>query len=171
MCIDSPLGNVATYITVDVRRWVLGHLHVRRDPRDWTIAGFSQGGTCAIQFGAAHPHLFGSVVDVSGELEQQNGSRSHTIAVGFGGSAAAYRRAMPLALLAAHAPYADSVALFTVGGADTHYLPVAPRLARAASAAGMHTAVKVFPGVKHNWTVAMDGFSWAFDRLVGRWRL
>jgi enterochelin esterase-like enzyme len=171
MCVDSPLGNVATYITVDVRSWVLTHLHVARDPRDWTIAGFSQGGTCAIQFGAAHPELFGSIVDISGEEAPKNGSIAHTVAVGFGGSAAAYRRATPLALLQAHAPYADSVALFTVGGADKHYLPVAPRLARAATAAGMQAAVKIFPGLKHNWTVATDGFAWAFERLVGRWHL
>jgi hypothetical protein len=35
----------------------------------------------------------------------------------------------------------------------------------------MQAAVKIFPGLKHNWTVATDGFAWAFERLVGRWRL
>jgi S-formylglutathione hydrolase FrmB len=56
------------------------------------VAGFSEGGTCAIQFGAGFPALFGSIVDVSGQVRPLNGSVTHTVRVGFGGSAAAYRR-------------------------------------------------------------------------------
>ncbi|MDH2445194.1 alpha/beta hydrolase-fold protein [Amnibacterium sp. CER49] len=171
MCVDSALGNVATYITVDVRDWILAHLPVRHDRRYWTIAGFSEGGTCAIQFGAGYPQLFGSLVDVSGQEAPTNGSLAHTIAVGFGGSTAAYERATPLALLKAHAPYPDTEALFTAGGADHHYGRIAPMLSRAAAAAGMHATAKLFPGLTHNWTVATDGYTWSFDRLVSRWGL
>jgi hypothetical protein len=55
MCVDSPLGNSASYLTVDVPAWIRAHLHVRSDRSDWAIGGFSQGGTCAIQLGAKFP--------------------------------------------------------------------------------------------------------------------
>lgn len=154
MCVDSPLGDSATYLTVDVPAWIRSHLHVRPDPASWAIGGFSQGGTCAIQLGAAHPELFGAILDVSGELAPRNGTPQHTIRVGFGGSAAAYERAKPVNILAAHAPYSDMTAIFAVGETDARYTAWEREVAKAAEAAGMTTTFIVAPGTGHDWHTA-----------------
>ena len=152
MCVDSTIGNSATYLTVDVPNWIRGNLHVQSGASSWAIGGFSQGGTCSIQLGADHPELFGSILDVSGELEPHVGSAEQTIATGFGGNAAAYAAAKPLALLARHAPYADTVGVFAVGGLDSRYNPIVRTVTAAAEKAGMRTTFLSSPGTSHDWS-------------------
>ncbi|MGN6743935.1 MAG: alpha/beta hydrolase [Amnibacterium sp.] len=168
MCVDSPLGNVATYITTDVRGWILGHLPVAHDRQDWTIAGFSEGGTCSIQFGAGRPDLFGSIVDVSGEQAPLNGTVAHTLAVGFGGSAARYAAAAPFHLLAVH-HYTATDAFFGAGALDHHYGSVTPVMAAQAERAGMTAHLRRFAGMKHNWVLARAALQWGLDGLQGWW--
>jgi enterochelin esterase-like enzyme len=158
LCIDSALGNSATYLTVDVPAWIRAHFRVAAAPRGWVIAGFSQGGTCSIQLGSAHPEVFGTILDISGELVPRTGSPAHTVQVGFGGSRAAYAAATPRAILAAHAPYAALRAIFAVGGNDARYLPWARTLAAAAARAGVSTRLIVSPGTAHDWHTVI--FAW-----------
>jgi S-formylglutathione hydrolase FrmB len=170
MCVDSPLGHAATYVTVDVRRWILAHLPVSHDRQEWTIAGFSEGGTCAIQFGAGYPSLFGSLVDVAGQLAPRNGSVAHTIRTGFGGSVVEYHRKSPLGLLAAqHFPHTR--ALFAAGALDTRYSPMMRRVAAAAAKAGMTVSTREVPGGAHNWNMARAGLAWGMRGLVTWWGL
>jgi len=89
--------------------------------------------------------------DVSGQLAPKNGGLTQTIAVGFGGDAAAYRAALPEAVLARHAPYRGMVAVFGVGQLDARYGPVAARMSAAASAAGVQATEQVSPGTGHDW--------------------
>jgi S-formylglutathione hydrolase FrmB len=151
MCIDSPLGNSATYLTVDVPQWIRTHLAVEPQPAAWAIGGFSQGGTCSIQLGAAHPDLFGSIVDVSGQLHPANGTPAQTVARAFDGDGAAYRAAWPANVLAAHAPYGHEVGVFGSGALDAKYAPQADAVAAAARAAGVATRRVVSPGTAHDW--------------------
>lgn len=151
LCVDSALGNSATYLTVDVPAWIRAHYRVAAAPAGWAIAGFSQGGTCAIQLGAEHPSLYGTILDISGELEPQAGSPAQTIKAGFGGSAAAYAAAAPSAILAAHAPYRSLHIVFAVGGDDTRYLAWTNILRAAAVRAGATTDLFVSPGTAHDW--------------------
>lgn len=65
MCMDSDLGNVFTYLTVDLPSWVKDHLQVSADPRDWAIGGYSYGGTCALQTAVSAP---ARVSDISRHL-------------------------------------------------------------------------------------------------------
>ncbi len=171
MCVDSALGNSATYLTVDVRNWVLAHLNVARNPSDWAIGGYSQGGTCSIQLGAAHPEIFGSVVDVSGELAPSLGSMQNTIRAGFAGSVAAYEAAKPVTVLAAHAPYADSVAIFGVGQNDPRFAPSQHRVADAAAKAGMKVTFVTSPGTAHDWHTVRYTVERALPILYARWGL
>ncbi|MBG6213479.1 MAG: esterase family protein [Cryobacterium sp.] len=159
MCVDSALGQVDSYLTIDVPAWIRAHLHVRDQPNGWTIAGFSQGGTCSIQLGAAHPQLFGTILDIAGELVPKYGSEAHTVAAGFGGSAAAYAAAAPTALLAAHAPYGALGAIFVVGDGDLRFLPGVHALADAAKRAGVDTHLFVSPGTAHDWHTV--DYAWA----------
>lgn len=151
MCVDSPLGNSATYLTVDVPTWIRTHLTVEPQPAAWAIGGFSQGGTCSIQLGGAHPDLFGSIVDVSGQLRPANGDPAQTVARGFGGDEAAYRAAWPLSILAAHAPYPHETGVFASGALDAKYGPQADAVFAAARAAGIRATRVVSPGTAHDW--------------------
>ncbi|MCC6375446.1 MAG: esterase [Microbacteriaceae bacterium] len=151
MCVDSPIGNSATYLTVDVPNWVRSHFRVQSDPKFWAIAGFSQGGTCAIQLGAGRPDVFGSLVDISGELAPRNGSLSHTIAAGFDGSKEKYAAATPLGLMAAHAPYRDTTAIIAVGKNDSRFAPGIAIITKAAITAGMKVTSLEVAGTGHDW--------------------
>lgn len=149
MCVDSPLGDVATYLTVDVPRWIHEHLKATPAADGWGIVGFSAGGTCAIQLAAAHPHLFRALLDISGEVAPTMGP--DTVQAAFGGSQAAYDAAKPAAILAAHAPYSDTPAIFAVGGDDARYTAEMHAVERAARRAGMRTSTIVSPGTAHDW--------------------
>lgn len=151
MCLDSPLGNSATYLTQDVPNWIRAHFRVATTSGGWGIGGFSQGATCSLQLGAAHPEIYGTMFPISSELVPQQGSLANTIKVGFGGDAAAYTAATPAAILAAHAPYRDMAAIFAVGENDPRYLPWAKLLAAEASRAGVRTQLLISPGTSHDW--------------------
>ncbi|MEO8095724.1 MAG: alpha/beta hydrolase-fold protein, partial [Pseudolysinimonas sp.] len=151
MCVDSKIGNSATYLTVDVPNWIRANLNVQSATQSWGIGGFSQGGTCAVQLGAGHPEIFGSILDISGELEPKVGSLEETIARGFAGDAAAYDRAKPLSILAANSPYRNTVGVFAAGSLDSKYTPWIATVSAAASAAGIRTTVFSSPGTAHDW--------------------
>jgi len=169
MCVDGRLGNSRTYLTQDVPAWVTSHLRVQTAPSAWTIGGFSQGGTCAIQLGAGDPGRFGNLVDVSGEAGPSLGSDPTTIADGFAGDRAAWAAAQPAALLRAGTPFRDSNAFFAAGALDHRYGPVMPVMAAHARAAGMHVATWVVPDGVHGWATARvalaAGLAWLQPRI------
>lgn len=171
MCVDSALGNSATYLTVDVPAWIRANLDVQSGSASWGIGGFSQGGTCAIQLGAGHPDLFGAIFDVSGELEPKVGSPAETIAQGFGGDATQYEAAKPLSLIAEHAPFDDTVAVFAAGALDTKYTPWVATVAAAGKAAGMSTTVLSSPGTAHDWHTVKYAYQHGLPVLFERWGL
>lgn len=149
MCVDSPLGRSATYLTVDVPDWIRTHLRVGSDRASWAIGGYSQGGTCSIQFGAGHPERYGAILDISGEVAPTIGSQ--TIEKGFAGSTAAYHAALPLTLLAKNAPFTHTFGIFGVGQDDTRYGPELKTVATAAAQAGMTTRLIQSPDSGHDW--------------------
>jgi enterochelin esterase-like enzyme len=171
MCVDSAIGNSATYLTVDVPAWIRANLDVQSGSSAWGIGGFSQGGTCAIQLGAGHPDLFGSIVDISGELEPKVGTPEVTIAKGFAGDAAAYAAAKPLSIIARHAPFPDTVAIFAVGELDAKYTPWIATVATAGKSAGMHTTVLTSPGTAHDWHTVKYALENGMTVLYARWGL
>ncbi len=171
MCIDSPLGNSATYLTVDVTNWITANLPVLSGPQNWGIGGLSQGGTCAIQLGAAYPQLYGSILDASGEEFPKLQDEQTTIEKGFGGDRAAYAAAYPAAIMAAHAPYTDTVAVFGVGSADSAFVPGIKRLYAAATAAGMSTTYVEAEGSGHDATTWSYVFDQGLSVLAEQWGL
>ncbi|KZC96391.1 MULTISPECIES: alpha/beta hydrolase [Clavibacter] len=149
LCIDSPLGNSETYVTVDVPAWIRSHLRVLPDRDAWAVLGFSQGGTCAAQFGTGHPDLFGSLMDISGELTPNRGP--DTVQAGFGGSQELFAAAAPEAVMKARAPYDDMSAFFCVGENDQAFRSQVEEMSAAAKAAGMDTRMGLAPGRAHDW--------------------
>lgn len=166
MCVDGPLGNVATYMTVDVPNWITKNLPVSTDRKAWFIAGFSEGGTCAMQFGAGFPDLFGGILDISGEVVPTIGPT--TVEKGFKGDAAAYAAAAPIAIMKAKGPYADTDAIFGVGQDDQRYGPRIREMHDAADAAGMRTTMIVSPGTAHDWHTVHRVFSEALPLMAVR---
>ena len=169
MCVDGPLGNSATYLTRDVPDWVHDHLHAADPGADWAIAGFSQGGTCAVQLGAGFPELFGSFIDVSGQRGPTLGDHDETVQRGFSGDAAAYAAAQPARILAADAPYPASAAFFGVGADDDRYGPQQTEVAAAARRAGIAVTEYRVPDSGHDWhtagTALEAGLEWLEPRV------
>lgn len=169
MCVDSALGNSATYLTDDVPNWIVTHLHVLSGRANWAIGGFSQGGTCSIQLGAKYSALYGSILDISGQLAPHRGTVAATIAKGFHGSAAEYAAAAPTALLTEGAPYADTLAIFIVGQADTRFGQASVALSAAARAAGMTVHYEQSPGTAHDWHTVQFALRQALPLLGAKW--
>ena len=171
MCVDGALGNSATYLTVDVPAWITANLPVLAGPHYWGIGGLSQGGTCSIQLGAAHPELFGNILDASGEEFPKIGDEQTTVDQGFAGDTAKYEAAKPAAILAAHAPYSDTFAVFGVGGDDADYLPGVKTIYADAQAAGMTATYIEVPGSAHDATTWAAVFKQGMTLIADRWGL
>jgi enterochelin esterase-like enzyme len=166
LCVDSPLGNSATYLLKDVPAWIKSHLRVSSDPAAWSIAGYSQGATCAVQFATGHPEQFGSALASSSELGPTLGDDKSTIDRAFGGSAREYRAALPASLMAAHAPYANSLLVLGVGQNDAKYTAFAKTLAVDAKAAGMKTELLISPGTAHDWNTVRYTIDHGFSAIA-----
>src|SRR6516162_8749581 len=122
LCLNSRLGQVQTYLTVDVPDWVTSRLQVRPPGQGWAIGGFSEGGTCAIQLSTQAPRLYRVFVDISGQLEPTLGSRQLTVSRAFGGDAAAFARVNPVAVLS-RTRFPRSAGVFVAGTDDRLYAP------------------------------------------------
>jgi S-formylglutathione hydrolase FrmB len=166
MCVDSPLGNSATYITQDVTAWITANLPVTTDHRYWGIGGFSQGATCTTQFGPAHPELYRTWFDIAGEQAPTIGD--NTVRDGFGGSQAAYDAAKPAAILARNAPYQDVAAIVGYGSLDTRLGPETQTVEAAMKAAGVSTTEIVSPGTAHDWNTVTYIFGKGIPLLAER---
>ncbi|MET4782295.1 hypothetical protein [Glaciihabitans sp. UYNi722] len=171
MCVDSDLGNSATYMTVDVPTWIRSHLNVLAGRTDWAVGGFSQGGTCAIQFGAGLPDIYGGILDIAGEIAPANGDRQHTIDAGFGGSKSRYLAATPREVLRANSPYDDTLAIFAVGQLDVRFGAEVKAVADFAGAAGMKVDLLTSPGTAHDWHTVHFAFDRALLILGAHWGL
>jgi Predicted esterase len=169
MCVDSRLGNSATYLTVDLPNWIRAHLKVIDSPDYWSLAGYSQGATCSTQFVTAHPDLFGSAVAVLSELRPTIGA--NTVAAAFGGSQARYAAAAPTSVMARNAPYAHTSIVFGEGQNDRKYLGFEKKLQAAAERAGIHTELIVSPGTAHDWNTVRYVFARALPALADHWGL
>ncbi|MET8795946.1 alpha/beta hydrolase-fold protein [Nocardia sp. NPDC004568] len=160
LCVDSRLGNAATYLSVDVPAWVRTHLQVDPDPRAWAVGGLSSGGTCALQLATTRPEVYPTFLDMSGQAEPGLDEI-------FGGDAAAFARNDPAELLAHHT-YPGSAGGFVVGLRDTEYRGAVERLAAAARDAGMDVHLTEVPG-SHSFTVWSAGLEkempWLGQRL------
>lgn len=151
-CADSATyGRARTYVTQDVVAWAKTHLRIIDDPAFWTIAGYSNGGGCAISFGADYPKMWKNILDISGEPFPGSEQVANITKTVYGGSGAAFEASKPVNILAA-APagtYAGMTAVFTAGSADPAYMAHADTVAEAARKAGMAVTRYDIPGVGH----------------------
>ncbi|MFJ4167594.1 alpha/beta hydrolase [Microbacterium sp. NPDC089698] len=160
-CVDSPVGKARSYLLQDVIPWMRANLNVSPDPRLWSIAGYSNGGQCAISLGAEHPEMFGTVISISGEEFPGATNPAEAVKRLFDGDAGKYEQAKPLTLLAQHR-YSGTTAVFTAAKDDPKYLAVAQKFAAAAEAAGMTAHLRELPGGGHGAAALAGGLQAAF---------
>jgi len=160
-CVDSQVGKARSYLLQDVIPWMRANLNASADSRLWSVAGYSNGGQCAISLGAEHPEMFGTVISISGE--EFPGATNPAAAVRrlFDGDARKYEQAKPLTLLAQR-HYSGTTAVFTAAKDDPKYLAVAQKLAAAAEAAGMSAHLRELPRGGHGAVALTSGLQAAF---------
>ncbi len=170
VCVDSAKGNVYTYVTTDVVNYIRKNLNVATDRTQWAVAGYSNGGECALSFAAKRPEIFGSLLDISGELEPVDGSAANTVKTIFGGNEAAFTAEKPATILKAH-KYSDELAIFTSGSLDSRFGPQGAKAAEDAMAAGMTTHRLVGAGIGHRGDALVYGLKSGLPLLFQRFFL
>lgn len=167
MCVDSPEGNDFTYLTVDVRNWILGNLQVDRDPAEWAVGGLSAGATCSVQLAVNAPTLFPTFLAFSTQDQPTLGDHQDTVDELFNGNESAYTAVNPLAILAVRR-FPGSAGVFAAGASDDDYNPQTRTVFAAAEAAGMNVQFLELPG-GHDfpfWSAALAAsMPWLGNRL------
>lgn len=171
-CVDGPVGDVETYLTVDVPATVQQTFATVAPGRGWAIAGFSEGGSCAIMLALRHPDMFTAFGDFGGlagpRVGETNADTADTVTQLFGGSQQQFAAHEPAALLAAQR-FPQLGGWFQVGTADAEPLAAAQQLVPLATAAGISTCLVTMPGAGHTfdvWTAAFrDSLPWMAARL------
>jgi enterochelin esterase-like enzyme len=168
LCLDTvQFGKVESYINKDVLPWARTHLNVMTDRAHTTIAGYSNGGQCAISFIAKYPDLWGNVLDISGEEYPGADHSAGVLADVFKGNQRAYDAQKPTVILAQHT-YPDTVGIFTVSTDDPAYKPGAQRVTAAAKAAAIQVTYFEVPHGGHVIGALNGGLEEGFAVLYPR---
>lgn len=163
----TKYGNVKTFINQDVVNWALANLNIIHDHNYWTIAGYSNGGACAVSYLAEFPKIWSNVFDISGEEYPGSEHSSRVLTSIFNGDKAAYDAIKPENMLAKH-QYPGTFGVFTVGSNDRGYIPGAKRMAAAATAAGMTAVYWESPNGGHVLPALTDGLTKGYELLYPR---
>ncbi|OBG94201.1 hypothetical protein A5697_02595 [Mycobacterium sp. E3251] len=193
-CVNGVRGNAADHLTKDVVPYLVSKFGVSRDRSQWGIAGWSMGGTCAVDLTVMHPDMFSAFVDVAGDFFPNAGNKTQTIARLFGGNADAWAAFDPTTVISRHGRYSDVAGWFAISSDGPPALRHDPmmtdggaiRLAAREAAAdpgnqtaaayslcslgranGIDCAVLAQPG-KHDWPFADRVFAAALPWLAGR---
>ncbi len=163
-CVNGPRGNAAAHLTRDVVPFMIGNFGVSGDRAQWGVAGFSAGGTCAIDLAVMHPDMFSAFVDIAGDLTPNSGTREQTIDRLFGGNGAAWAAFDPATAMTRHGPYTGVSGLFpTVAGQDA----AANSLCALGMTHGIACTILPLPG-KHDWPFAGRAFAAALPWLAAQ---
>jgi S-formylglutathione hydrolase FrmB len=162
-CVDGPHGNSEDHLVKDVPAYLAAHFGVA--PTGWAVAGWSMGGTCAIDLTVEHPDVFTHFLDISGDLGPNIGDRTTTVATLYGGDQAAWAAHDPLTVLSHHPHYAGVTGVFVDGTREHLTTYAAYRLARACHHAGIDAQVLVRPG-GHTWQFGAREFAELLPRLA-----
>ncbi|MDR6985695.1 enterochelin esterase-like enzyme [Paenarthrobacter nitroguajacolicus] len=168
LCLDTAkYGNVEKYINEDVVNWAKANLNILPDREHWTIAGYSNGGQCAISFAVKYPTMWGNVVDISGEEFPGAEDPAGNLAEIFGGNQADYDAQKPINIMKGK-QFPDTTAVFTVGSDDVVYVAAAKAVSAAARAAGMTVTYYEVPNGGHVGLALNAGLTKGFEVLYPR---
>lgn len=165
-CVNGIRGRAADHLTREVVPEVAGRFGVSTDPRRWSVAGFSSGGTCAVDLAVMHPELFGRFVDIAGDERPNTGNQAQTVRRLFGGDRKAWAEFDPATVIAAHGRYADTAGLFIVPNASRSDGEAAQRLCGLGTTHGIRCSIMTLAG-RHTWPFAAVAFGKALPWLAG----
>ncbi len=189
-CVNGSRGNAADHLTKDIVPFMVSNFGVSADRANWGVAGWSMGGTCAVDLTVMHPEMFSAFVDIAGDRSPTVGTKDQSVARLFGGNAAAWAAFDPVTVINQHGHYTGVSGWFDVpASSGPHNLaeeanptlnppstdPVANpegqdaaanSLCAVASAHGITCAVVTQPG-KHDWPFAAQAFSASLPWLAG----
>lgn len=180
-CVNGTRGNAADHLTKDVVPFMVSNFGVSTDRANWGVAGWSMGGTCAVDLAVMHPDMFSAFVDIAGDLHPNTGTKDQTIAGLFGGNSAAWAAFDPITVMTRHGHYTGLSGWFDVpASTGPHSLaqatkPVgAPTIDPAANPEGQDAAAHSLCGVattngidctvvtqpgRHDWPFAAQAFA------------
>lgn len=165
VCMDSDTyGDVSTYINKDTVAWIRGHLNVSTDLRDWAIAGYSNGGSCALQFGTEFPETWGAILSVSGNEFPGSQHVDATVKQLWNGDRTAFDDWIVPAQFERHATKLKGhIAVFTWGSVDHRFGPEQQRNVARAKKAGMTVSTHVVEGADHVGPAVHEGYAYVVD--------
>jgi S-formylglutathione hydrolase FrmB len=163
-CVNGPRGNSADHLVKDVVPFINSQFGTSPRAANWGVAGFSSGGTCAIDLTVMHPDVFSTFVDIAGDLAPNSGSKAETIDRLFGGNADAYDAFDPTTVISRHGRYVGVSGWFPAPSGDTDNGNVLCGLARSN---GIDCSVTALPG-QHDWPFAATAFANALPWLAGQ---
>jgi S-formylglutathione hydrolase FrmB len=170
-CVDSPLGNIETYLTVDVPAAVQQNFGTAAPGPAWAVAGLSEGGTCSIVLALRHPAMFSAFGDFGGlagpRVGETNADVADTVTQLFGGSQQAFDAHEPSALLTSQR-FPGLGGWFQVGTGDAEPLAAIQKLSPLARTAGIETCLVTMPGQGHTFDVWSAAFRQSLPWLAGR---
>jgi S-formylglutathione hydrolase FrmB len=173
-CVDGPLGNAETYLTVDVPRFMHARFHTLVKRTGWAVGGLSEGATCALMLGARHPDKFSLFADFSGGVIPRSGTLAQTLERLYGGNRVAMLAHDPSRWFALDARSGER-GVIVAGGDDKGSLHSQAQLLESAEATGLHLRSIIIPGGGHDfptWARALrDTFPWIasiLDRQIPR---
>lgn len=115
-CVNAVRGTQdETYLTTDLRDYLLAHLRVRTDRSGWTLAGYSTGGFCAVNLLLHHPELYAGAASLDGYFTAQVDRYTGSL---YRHQAAARRYNSPALLWSSAAPVQHTSLLLLSGAAD-----------------------------------------------------
>ena len=165
-CVNGPQGNAETYLTRSLPDFITRRLGIVDNPARWGVAGFSEGGTCALGLALEHPRIYGRFVDISGDRAPNFGpSAKTTLADLYSGDVTAMVHHEPLWLLAHHR-YPHTEGWFASGAGDHSHELFARVLTKAAAAAGVRAFDLSGGAGAHSWTYAGEAFDSLYPALV-----
>ncbi len=188
-CVNGPRGNAADHLAKDVIPFMVSNFGVSGDRTNWGVAGWSMGGTCAVDLAVMHPELFSAFVDIAGDRGPNVGPKDQSVARLFGGDQAAWAAFDPVTVMTKHGHYTGLSGWFdvpvssgprnvaeqanptlTVSSIDPAANPegqdaAAKSLCAVGTANGITCAVVTQEG-KHDWPFAAQAFATALPWLA-----
>ncbi|RDH75486.1 esterase family protein [Mycolicibacterium moriokaense] len=173
-CVNGPRGNSADHLTKDVVPYMVSRFGVSPARSHWGVAGWSMGGTCAVDLAVMHPDMFSAFEDIAGDIGPNSGNKNQTISRLFGGSNDAWAAFDPTTVITRHGLYTGLAGWYDVNGstamiqrAKNDQAAAANSLCGIGAANGIACAVVTQPG-KHDWPFASHAFAAALPWLAGQ---
>lgn len=170
-CVDSPIGNAETYLTVDVPSFVRDRFATLPPGPHWAVGGYSEGGECSVMLALRHPTVFATFLDLSGVAGPRVGNTNaigDSVAVLFHGSRQDFDDHEPAYLLTHHRYHGAVTGWFAVGASDGAPVGAARHLAALGPPAGVPARLVIAPSQYHTFYFWSRAFADALPWLVAR---